>query len=113
MKIKLTLSILSVFFTVLLSSYTYSEVNQSYETIYTDSKINDNDQSELNNLKSEFNKGFEDGWCQGYKDVKGKNAYCPYAPYPPYPTYSQSSESYRDGYDTGFKAGRRKALNES
>jgi len=63
-------------------------------------------------LESEFDKGFEDGYCEGWKDVKGKNAYCPYAPYPPYPTYEQSADSYRDGYNTGFKAGRRKAQND-
>ena len=63
-------------------------------------------------LKSEFDKGFEDGYCEGWKDVKGKNAYCPYAPYPPYPTYDQKADSYRDGYNTGFKAGRRKAQND-
>tara|TARA_A100001011_G_C13522086_1_gene521093 strand:+ start:137 stop:439 length:303 start_codon:yes stop_codon:yes gene_type:complete len=62
-------------------------------------------------IKSEFDKGFEDGWCEGWKDVKGQYSYCPYAPYPPYPTYSQSADSYRDGYNTGFKAGRRKAMN--
>ena len=63
-------------------------------------------------LESEFNKGFADGYCEGWKDVKGKYVYCPYAPYAPYPTLEQSADSYRDGYNTGFKAGRRKAQND-
>tara|TARA_B110000116_G_C16199415_1_gene300201 strand:- start:75 stop:368 length:294 start_codon:yes stop_codon:yes gene_type:complete len=62
-------------------------------------------------VKSEFDKGFEDGWCEGWKDVKGQNSFCPFAPFPPFPTLSQSSDSYRDGYNTGFKAGMRKARN--
>jgi len=59
--------------------------------------------------KTEFEKGWEDGYCEGWKDVKGKYAYCPYAPYAPYPAYD--CKSYRCGYNRGFKAGRRKALN--
>tara|TARA_B110000902_G_scaffold144215_1_gene166223 strand:+ start:433 stop:735 length:303 start_codon:yes stop_codon:yes gene_type:complete len=73
--------------------------------------INLNNQFEEIFVESEFNKGFKDGWCEGWKDVKGKNSYCPYAPYAPYPKYPQKSSSYRDGYNTGFKAGRRKAQN--
>ena len=34
---------------------------------------------------SEYREGFKDGYCEGWKDVKGQYAYCPYAPYPPYP----------------------------
>ncbi|GAA0752123.1 hypothetical protein [Psychroflexus lacisalsi] len=60
-------------------------------------------------LESKFDEGFKDGYCEGWKDVKGKYAYCPYPPYPPYPEYPQSSDSYRDGYNTGFKAGMKAA----
>ena len=55
--------------------------------------------------KTEYHKGWDDGHCEGWKDVKGKHAYCPYPPYPPYPTYPKSVDSYRDGYNDGFKRG--------
>ena len=31
---------------------------------------------------SEYREGFKDGYCEGWKDVKGQYAYCPYAPLP-------------------------------
>ena len=55
--------------------------------------------------QSEFDWGFEDGWCEGYRDIKGKNKPCPSTPSTPSPTSSQSSDSYTDGLTTGFKAG--------
>lgn len=60
-------------------------------------------------LETKFEEGFKDGHCEGWKDVKGKHSYCPYPPYPPYPKYPQESTSYKDGYNTGFKAGRKAA----
>jgi hypothetical protein len=56
-------------------------------------------------LETEYQKGWKDGHCEGWKDVKGKYAYCPYAPYAPYPEYPKSPNSYRDGYNDGFKRG--------
>jgi hypothetical protein len=56
-------------------------------------------------VKTEYHKGWDDGHCEGWKDVKGKYAYCPYPPYPPYPAYPKSSDSYKDGYNDGFKRG--------
>jgi len=60
-------------------------------------------------MQSDFDKGFEDGHCEGWKDVKGEYSICPIAPIPPIPKIGQSSNSYRDGYNTGFKAGMRAA----
>jgi hypothetical protein len=57
-----------------------------------------------------YSDGWEDGYCEGWKDVKGQYAYCPYAPYAPYATYNCPS-GYKCGYNRGFKAGRKKALN--
>ena len=62
-------------------------------------------------LQSEFDKGFEDGHCEGWKDVKGEYSVCPVAPVAPVPNAYQSYNSYRDGYNTGFKAGMRAARN--
>ena len=56
---------------------------------------------------SEYREGFKDGYCEGWRDVKGQYAYCPYAPYPPYPDYGRNN--YRGGYNAGFKKGRRAA----
>lgn len=61
--------------------------------------------------KQPYYEGWDDGYCEGWKDVKGKMAYCPYPPYPPYPQYPKSVESYRDGYNDGFKRGMKDAEN--
>lgn len=60
-------------------------------------------------MQSKFDKGFEDGHCEGWKDVKGEYSICPIAPIPPIPKIGQSSDSYKDGYNTGFKAGMKAA----
>jgi hypothetical protein len=68
---------------------------------------------ENNKLYTEYQRGWADGHCEGWKDVKGKYAYCPYPPYPPYapyPTYPKSHNSYKDGYNDGFKRGMSDAL---
>ena len=71
------------------------------------------DQPIIENLNtlwgSEFSEGFKDGYCEGWKDVKGQYAICPIAPIAPLPKIGQSRDSYRDGYNTGFKAGMRAA----
>jgi hypothetical protein len=54
---------------------------------------------------NEYQEGWADGHCEGWKDVKGKYAYCPYPPYAPYPSYPKSTSSYTDGYNDGFKRG--------
>jgi hypothetical protein len=55
-----------------------------------------------------YGDGWEEGYCEGWKDVKGQYAYCPYTPYCPYPEYDCSS-GFRCGYNRGFKAGRKAA----
>jgi len=62
-------------------------------------------------VESEYNKGFKVGYCEGWKDVKGKWAICPYPPYPAYPTYPRVSTSFRDGFIVGFKKGTKAANN--
>ena len=58
----------------------------------------------------DFRQGWKDGYCEGWKDVKGQYAHCPYAPYPPYPPYGK--DHYRGGYNMGFKKGMRDAYND-
>ena len=56
-------------------------------------------------VTSKYAEGWKDGHCEGWKEEKGKNAYCPHAPYAPYPAYPKSSDSYRDGYNDGYRRG--------
>ncbi len=55
-----------------------------------------------NNL-SDFCDGWKDGYCEGYRDVKGQFAICPIAPLCPLPYVNQNR--YKDGYNRGFKKG--------
>ena len=58
-------------------------------------------------MGSEFNEGFKDGYCEGWKDVKGQYAICPITPIPPIPPIGK--DTYRGGYNLGFKKGMRAA----
>ena len=60
-------------------------------------------------LVSSFCDGWEDGYCEGWRDIKGPNAICPITPICPIPEIGQ--DTYRGGYNRGFKAGSRKAQN--
>jgi hypothetical protein len=57
--------------------------------------------------KSDFCEGWEDGYCEGWKDVKGQYAICPVTPICPIPEVGQNT--YKGGYNRGFKAGWRAA----
>ncbi len=59
--------------------------------------------------ESDYNKGFKDGHCEGWKDVKGDWMICPYPPYPAYPVYPRVETSYQDGFVVGFKRGKKDA----
>jgi len=59
---------------------------------------------------TDFCDGWEDGYCEGWKDVKGQYAFCPLTPFCPFPELGENS--YRGGYNRGFKAGMREANND-
>ena len=64
----------------------------------------------LNNspeISGTYTQGWEDGYCAGWKDIKGNLAICPIAPIAPLPKINQST--YQDGYNRGFLAGRNAA----
>jgi len=60
---------------------------------------------EKNIVQTEFCQGFKDGFCEGYKDVKGSYSVCPVTPVCPVPEVGKNS--YNGGYNTGFKVGMR------
>lgn len=63
------------------------------------------DNAKVVKIESGFDKGWEDGYCEGWKDVKGQFAICPIAPISPIPPIGCSNDNYKCGYNMGFKAG--------
>jgi hypothetical protein len=64
---------------------------------------------QLHSKASEFSKGWDDGYCEGWRDVKGQNAICPISPIPPIPPIGCTNDSYKCGYNLGFKSGSKAA----
>ena len=60
------------------------------------------------NITTDYEDGWSEGFCEGFKDVKGQFSVCPVAPVAPIPT-TECSSGYKCGYNRGFKAGRKKA----
>lgn len=58
-------------------------------------------------MEKTFCSGWEDGYCEGYRDVKGKYAICPVTPVCPVPEVDKTT--YTDGYNAGFKRGTKDA----
>jgi hypothetical protein len=56
---------------------------------------------------SEFSDGWQAGWAEGWKYVKGQYSIPPIAPIAPIPQAGRNG--YRDGYNRGFVAGQAKA----
>jgi hypothetical protein len=65
-------------------------------------------ESEAIETLSPFDEGWETGYCEGWKDVKGQNVWCPTTPWAPTPDWD-CGDSYRCGYNRGFKFARCKA----
>ena len=93
---KLVLIVVLAVGTTVLMSFTKT-TNERTETVAT--------------LSSDYEDGWEDGYCEGWKDVKGQYAICPITPICPIPEID-CSEGYRCGYNRGFKAGMRAARND-
>ena len=55
------------------------------------------------NYNEEYLQGWEDGYCEGWKDVRGQFTTCPVTPIAPIPLVGR--DSYVDGYNRGFKQG--------
>lgn len=53
---------------------------------------------------SDYEQGWEDGYCEGYKHIEGQMALCPFTPLCPLPKID-CPEGYRCGYNRGFASG--------
>ena len=60
--------------------------------------------------QSEYCEGWEEGYCEGYKDIKGEFSICPITPLCPMSEIFK--DSWKDGYHRAFLAGRKKAMKE-
>ena len=76
----------------------------SYSNSFNETEV----KKEVVEMQSDYDQGWEDGFCEGWKDVKGQYAICPITPISPIPKVS-CSEGYKCGYNRGFKYGMCKA----
>ena len=88
---------------LILGGFLIAFVAFGYNPIESDA----NTVTELSLSVSDFNEGWEDGYCEGWKDVKGQLALCPLAPLAPMAPLGK--DSYKGGYNMGFKAGMKAA----
>jgi len=58
---------------------------------------------------SDFDDGWKDGYCEGWKEIKGELAICPIAPIAPIPPVG--CDTYKCGFRKGVKAGMKAAKN--
>ena len=59
-------------------------------------------------VSTDYCDGWEDGYCEGYKDVKGQFSICPITPMCPLAN-TNCNRGYKCGYNRGFKAGTKAA----
>ena len=73
--------------------------------ILTSFKSNDLNLKEIvkETFQSDYCDGWDDGYCEGWKDVKGQFTICPTTPICPIPEIGK--DTYKDGYNRGFKKG--------
>jgi hypothetical protein len=100
-------SILSIF-TMLIVLVAVGNTSCKENVVIKDSKTN----IELNNNITtgdweDYLEGWEEGHCEGWRDVKGAYANCPNAPNAPNPGVGKMN--YKGGYNAGFKAGSKAA----
>ncbi|HBR12679.1 MAG TPA: hypothetical protein DD740_10900 [Chryseobacterium sp.] len=60
---------------------------------------------ELSSAQSKFDSGYSAGYSAGYCQDKELGCVSPVAPIAPVPNASENLDSYKDGYNRGFKAG--------
>ena len=65
--------------------------------------FDEGDVYEAGNMNPKYQQGWEDGYCEGFKDIGGIYAICPPALSAPIPMYDR--QGYVDGYNRGFKKG--------
>lgn len=92
---KFTLRMLSIF-TILSLSFAFTPVEKSHSP------------ADTLEISTDYCKGWAEGYCEGWKDIKGQFAICPITPLCPLPKL-ECNEGFRCGYNRGFLAGRRAA----
>ena len=88
---------------LILSSFFIAFIAFGYSTIDSNTKVS----AEISLSIDDFGEGWKDGYCEGWKDVKGQLVNCPNSPNPPNPPNGKNS--YKGGYNMGFKAGMKAA----
>ena len=63
-------------------------------------------------FQSSYEQGWEDGFCDGWKEEKGQFSICPVSPISPIPKL-ECIEGYKCGYIRGLKYGMCRALGGS
>ena len=58
---------------------------------------------------NDYSKGWKDGHCEGWREVKGQHSLCPITPLCPAPELDKGG--YKGGYNRGFKRGMKDARN--
>lgn len=89
---------------LLLTALFFGSATLSNALYIQDSAFIQNETTSMN----EYCDGWADGFCEGWKDVKGPYAICPATPICPTPEIGK--DRYKDGYNRGFKAGSVKAF---
>lgn len=90
----MVLTLMMVLFTTEFTAQeTYSNNEVEFKTDY----------QVIDSAVTEFEDGWKDGYCEGWKDIKGPYAICPIPKIAPIPQIGR--DLYKDGYNRGFKQG--------
>ena len=84
----------------------------SSSLLSTKKTVISNDNYESIFFQSSYEQGWEDGFCDGWKEEKGQFSICPIVPISPLPKL-KCMEGYKCGYIRGLKYGMCKALGGS
>ena len=86
-----------------------------YVLIFSVGSMSFDQKKEINHYEYKllnFCDGWDDGYCEGWRDVKGQFTICPVTPVCPVPKLN-CMEGFKCGYNRGFKYGLCKAMKRS
>jgi len=78
-------------------------------TSFTVISVVNNESIKLESMTpEEYDEGYEDGYCEGWKEAQeNQYANCPRVPYIDNAPYLRGCESWKCGYNAGFKHGKK------